>query len=113
VTVVTYDWNRQQFEIDFEKASNEEIEYRNGPTPLKPGNLKQVVPFPLEENGAFDLDIFVDRSIIEIFVNSRIGMVQRVYPSRADSTQFRLFSEDGGVEVSQLRKWNMDATNPW
>ena len=70
--------------------------------------------FPIRFNViAQDLDIFIDRSIIEIFVNSKVCLVQRVYPTRHDSTQFRLFSEDGRVKASKLVKWEMDATNPW
>ncbi|MEM9283331.1 MAG: glycoside hydrolase family 32 protein [Verrucomicrobiota bacterium] len=112
-TILTYDRKQQQFEIDFEKASREKLIYRNGPTTLRKGNLKQVIPFSLKEGEVLDLNIFVDRSVIEVFVNSRICLVQRVYPTRKDSTQFRLFSEDGKVQASQLTKWEMDATNPW
>jgi beta-fructofuranosidase len=112
-TVITYDREMQQFEIDFENASAKNISYRCGPATLKKGKLKQVVPFALKAGGTLDLDIFVDRSVIEVFVNSRICLVQRVYPTRDDSTQFRLFSEDGTIEASELHKWEMDATNPW
>ena len=80
---------------------------------LKKGSLKQIVPFPLQHDGVLELKIFVDRSVIEIFVNSRVCLVQRVYPLRSDSTQFRVFSVDGRLQVKQLRKWEMDATNPW
>ncbi|MBH54854.1 MAG: hypothetical protein CMI18_10975 [Opitutaceae bacterium] len=113
-TVITYDRAEQQFVIDFEKASEKEIKYYvGGGGVLEKGNLKQRVPFSLEGPAALDLDIFVDKSVIEIFVNSRICLVQRVYPTREDSTQFRLFSEDGNIRASQLFKWEMDATNPW
>ena len=92
-----------------------EVEYNLGRAHpnLKRGNLKQTIPFPSPDNGALDLDIFIDRSIIEVFVNSKGCLVQRVYPTRHDSTQFRLFSEDGRVKASKLVKWEMDATNPW
>jgi sucrose-6-phosphate hydrolase SacC (GH32 family) len=113
-TVVTYDMQKQQFVIDFEKASESEIEYSiPGHKKLTKGSLRQVVPFPLQDDGVLGLDIFVDRSVIEIFVNSRICLVQRVYPLRDDSRQFRLFSEGGKVRASELYKWEMDATNPW
>ena len=101
-TVITYNVGKQQFEIDFEKASTLQTIYRNGPTTLRKGQLKQIVPFPLDEEEALDLNIFVDRSVIEIFVNSRACLLQRVYPTREDSTNFRLFSEDGSVRASQL-----------
>jgi sucrose-6-phosphate hydrolase SacC (GH32 family) len=113
-TVITYDTQAQQFVIVFEKASEKEIEYRIfGRQKLNKGSLKQVVPFPLQDDGVLDLDIFVDRSVIEMFVNSRVCLVQRVYPLRDDSIQFRLFTEDGKVRASKLLKWEMDATNPW
>jgi beta-fructofuranosidase len=112
-TVITYDQDKQQFEVDFERASAKDISYTCGPTTLRKGKLKQIVPFPLQESSALYLDIFVDHSVIEVFVNSRVCLVQRVYPIRDDSTQFRLFSEDGSVEATALHKWDMDATNPW
>lgn len=114
-TVITYDSEKQEFVIDFEKASLSEVEYDIGRAQpkLKRGTLKQTIPFPLRDNGSLDLDIFIDRSIIEVFVNSEICLVQRVYPTRGDSTQIRLFSEDGMVKATKLYKWEMDATNPW
>ena len=48
-----------------------------------------------------------------MFVNSRICIVQRVYPTRDGSKQFRLFTEDRPIQVTNLVKWEMDATNPW
>ncbi len=114
-TVITYDSKQQQFVIDFEKASLADLEYdvgRDHPN-LKRGTLKQTVPFALPEDGSFDLDIFIDRSVLEVFVNSRVCLVQRVYPTRNDSRQIRLFSIDGKVKASELFKWEMDATNPW
>ncbi|HIB89318.1 TPA: hypothetical protein EYO57_19360 [Candidatus Poribacteria bacterium] len=58
-------------------------------------------------------DIFVDKSVIEIFVNSEICIVQRVYPMRPDSQQVRFFCKDGLITVKNIVKWEMDATNAW
>ena len=71
------------------------------------------MPFPLEGQERLDIDVFVDRSIIEMFVNSRVCIVQRVYPTRDDSKGFRLFTEDRPIVVRDIVKWEMDATNPW
>ena len=71
------------------------------------------MPFPLERGARLDIDVFVDRSIIEVFVNSRVCIVQRVYPTRDDSRGVRLFTEDSAIAVTNLTKWEMDATNPW
>jgi len=112
-TVITYETQKEQFVIDFENASEEEIDYPCGRMLLTSGSLKQTVPYALAGNEALDFDIFVDRSVIEIFVNSDICMVQRVYPMRKDSKQFRLFARDGKITVKNIVKWDMDATNPW
>jgi sucrose-6-phosphate hydrolase SacC (GH32 family) len=114
-TVVTYDAQRQEFVIDFENASeNKDLTYagREG-GPLPRGSWKQTVPYALAGNGALNLDIFVDRSVVEIFVNSEICMVQRVYPTRDDSKAFKLFTRDREVRAKNIVKWEIYATNPW
>ena len=71
-----------------------------------------MVPYAAPD-GVLDLDIFVDRSVIEIFVNSDLVLVQRVYPLRAASRQFRIFTRGGALTASGIVKWEMDAANPW
>ena len=77
-----------------------------------PLGVWQTVPYVLAGNEALDFDIFVNRSVIEIFVNSDICMVHRVYPMRKDSKQFRLFARNGKITAKNIVKWDMDATNP-
>ena len=112
-TVITYDRSAQVFVIDFTRASSDtSLDYPK-PIDSRIPRLKQIVPYPLKNGGELHLDIFVDRSIIEIFVDSRICLVQRVYPTREDSRQFRLFSRDAPIIVKDIVRWRMDATNPW
>ncbi|MCY3724407.1 MAG: GH32 C-terminal domain-containing protein [Candidatus Poribacteria bacterium] len=97
-TVIRYDTEQQAFVVDFENASNDRtLSYRCGREVLKSGGLKQTVPFALGDDQVLELDIFVDRSVIEIFVNSEVCIVQRVYPMRPDSKEVRLFCEDGRI----------------
>ena len=104
-TVISYDGIKKEFVIDFSNASlADDLEY---PT------MKQIVPFESRSGRSLHFHVFVDRSVMEIFVNSRICMVQRVYPTREDSDQVRVFSSDGSIVVSDIVKWEMDATNPW
>ena len=113
-TVVTYDAERQHFIVDFDRASlNLELDYgRDARYPAKVVR-QQVVPFPLDGNASLDIDLFIDRSVIEMFVNSRICIVQRVYPTRDDSKHVKLFTWDKAISVKNIVKWEMDATNPW
>ena len=105
-TTVTYHAGTGEFVIDFARASTDtSLRYPHNVT-------RQVVPNS-SADGALDLDIFVDRSVIEIFVNRDLVLVQRVYPVRDDSRQFRIFTRGGPLTVSDTVKWEMDAANPW
>ena len=113
-TVVTYDTRRQHFIVDFDRSSlDPNLTYGRNARDTTTGVRQQIVPFPLPANAPLNIDLFVDRSVIEIFVNSRICIVQRVYPTRHDSTQFKLFTHDRPIHVTNLTKYQMDATNPW
>ena len=112
-TIITYDRARQAFIVDFEKASNDKtLEYprRVG---AQTAQHRQVVPYRLADTENLRLDLFVDRSVVKAFVNSEICLVQRVYPMRDDSKQFRLFTTNGALTVQGIVKWEMDVTNPW
>ena len=65
-TTVTYHAGTGEFVIDFARASTDtSLRYPHNVT-------RQVVPYSAAD-GALDLDIFVDRSVIEIFVGPRPG----------------------------------------
>ncbi len=51
------------------------------------------------------LHIFLDRSVVEVFVNGRYYLVSRVYPERRDSLGLELFSRKGEVRVRSLDIW--------
>ena len=57
------------------------------------------------------MDIFIDRSILEIFANSEICLTQRIYPTHEDSKHFSLFTNDAAVDVIDIQKWEMDQTH--
>ena len=105
-TKVSYNTQKCEFVVDFEQSSTDKtLEYPQNVT-------RQVVPCDAAGR-VLELDIFVDRSVTEIFVNSDIVLVQRVYPTRDDSRQFKVFSSDGLLNVTDIVKWEMDAANLW
>ena len=53
------------------------------------------------------LRIFVDRSVVEVFVNGRQCVAVRVYPGRRDSTGVSLISRGQESEVLSLDCWQM------
>jgi beta-fructofuranosidase len=70
-------------------------------------------PFAPETPGRFDLRVFVDKSVIEIFADDRQAISRRVYPVRDDSLQVRLFCRGGDASISGIRTWEMMPSNSW
>ena len=64
-------------------------------------------PCGLDSQGKLYLRIFLDRSVIEVFVNGEVAMAARVYPSRPDSQGIRLFAAGGEARVKTLDTWQM------
>ena len=59
---------------------------------------------PMSRSG---LRIFVDRSVVEVFVNERQCVAVRVYPGREDSTGVSLLSQGQEAELLSLDCWQM------
>ena len=69
------------------------------------------------QGGAFDargehlrLRVFLDRSMIEAYLNERKSLTSRVYPSRLDATGLALNAAPGD-RIVKLRVWRMGASN--
>ncbi|MDE0223772.1 MAG: glycoside hydrolase family 32 protein [Gammaproteobacteria bacterium] len=56
-----------------------------------------------------ELRVFVDRSIVEVFVNDRQCVATRVYPERGDSTGVSFRSQGAGSALTRLDVWEMDS----
>ncbi len=121
-TRIGYDPERQELVIDFSRSS------LGGPgaipatiyvppgveAPEFAGEVsEQRAPLALDPGEPLTLDIFLDRSIIEVFANGKQAMVQVVYPELATSTGVKLFAEGGAVTVTNLRSWQMAQTTPY
>ena len=61
----------------------------------------------LDPDEPLRLRVFVDRSIVEVFVNDKQCVAARVYPDRADSTGISLRSQGVASELTRLDIWEM------
>lgn len=61
----------------------------------------------------FQLRIFVDKSVVEVFANGRQAVMRRIYPSRKDSVGVTLFFTGGPADVRTLEAWDMMPSNPY
>ncbi|MDE0040441.1 MAG: GH32 C-terminal domain-containing protein, partial [Candidatus Poribacteria bacterium] len=53
------------------------------------------------------LRIFIDRSIVEVFANSKQYLAMRVYPERADSLGVSLRAQGQNAVLKHLNAWQM------
>ena len=69
-------------------------------------------PWSPEKNDEVELHVYVDHSVIEIFVDEgRTSLTWRVYPTHPESNYFGVFSMQGEVEVTSLEVWEMRSVN--
>ena len=64
-------------------------------------------PVFLERDEPLRLRLFVDRSVVEVFVNGRQCVAMRVYPEREDSLCVSLRSQGQESRVVSLEAWQM------
>ena len=64
-------------------------------------------PVFIEDDEPVRLRIFVDRSVVEVFVNERQCVAVRVYPGREDSRGVSLLSRGQEAELLSLDCWQM------
>lgn len=90
---LTLDVSRSSISADVNRES------QTGPLQLRPGE-------PLE------LHIFIDRSIVEVFANSRQCLTKRIYPDRPDSLGIGLLIRGGSAKLRSMDVWQIDPVWP-
>ncbi|HEY0827646.1 MAG TPA: GH32 C-terminal domain-containing protein [Bacilli bacterium] len=99
-TVVYYKDSSKEFFVNRTKSSlNPDVEkwYNGGVIDIGTENIK--------------LHIYIDRSLIESYLNSMKGLTTRSYPTRSDATGLRLWagSNSNTVVVKSLKIWSMNS----
>ena len=67
----------------------------------------ETAPVHLEEGEPLRLRVFIDRSVVEVFVNGKQCLAVRVYPGRDDSVGVSLRSQGRAAELKALDAWQM------
>ena len=102
-TSISYSREDRYLSLDAEGSSlNPDVE----------GRGVQRGPFELAARQPLKLHIFLDRSVIEVFANSRLCLTKRIYPSRADSLGVGLFARGGSATVRSMDVWQTAAIWP-
>lgn len=67
----------------------------------------ETAPFLLESGENVNLRVFIDKSVVEVFVNGKQVVAVRVYPGREDSVGVSLHSRGEDAELVFLDAWQM------
>jgi beta-fructofuranosidase len=94
-TRVSYDRSRGRLELDSRRSSSNAEDVHD----VQGGELE------LPHGESLRLQIFVDRSVVEVFANGRLCLTGRVYPSRPASQGLTLFAEGGTAEARAIDVW--------
>ena len=65
-------------------------------------------PVYLASEESLQLRIFIDKSVVEVFVNGKQCVALRVYPGRDDSTGMSLLSRGKNAVLKSLDVWQME-----
>ena len=64
-------------------------------------------PFDLDPSGILDVKIFIDCSVVEVFIGNKQCLAVRVYPGLEDSKGISVKSYGGKAEILNLDVWEM------
>lgn len=97
-TLLYYDPERGRMVVDKERSS------------LNPGVEKgtQGGPFRLDPGEPLELHVFIDHSVLEVFINGRATLTTRVYPTLEVMPLAGVFSEAAGRTVQSIDVWRLD-----
>jgi sucrose-6-phosphate hydrolase SacC (GH32 family) len=121
-TIIQYNPATEELVVDFSRSSiHAPVEYPKYCMtyyPPETGVEEEVIsqqraPLKLNKSEMLKLDVFIDRSVIEIFANGRQCLTQVVYPELPESTGIAVFSGKEPLEVKNITSWEMPATNPY
>lgn len=100
--------------ITYNPTSGELVaDFSNLPRIVNDGGVYDGVyrcPLPVRpiEGSELKINMFIDHSIIDIFVNDRWATSIRVFPTDADADALEVFA-DSAVKVKSLEAWSLDA----
>ena len=100
-TLIYYDAGENKLKVDTMKSSlgDSPRTVEGGPLELRPGE-------------SLALQVFLDKSVVEVFANRRQAVMRRIYPGRPDSVEVKLFARGGSATFTSVTAWDMMPSNP-
>jgi beta-fructofuranosidase len=69
------------------------------------------IPYPVNQSDTLDLRIFLDGSVLEVFLNEDIVISTRIFPAGTQSTGIDAFVQGGTANFLNLDVWEMKDMN--
>jgi beta-fructofuranosidase len=99
---------QEQTRIVYQSASQSlSIEREQSSVNPEVNRGKSSVVMEADPGEVLKVHLFLDRSVVEVFVNNRCYLASRIYPQRRDSLGLELFARKGRVRVSSLDIWHL------
>ena len=67
----------------------------------------ETAPVHLDDQEILNLRIFIDRSVLEVFINGKQCVSVRVYPGRDDSLGISLYARGSAAKLIKMDAWKM------
>jgi beta-fructofuranosidase len=100
-TKIYYDREKQEFVVDQTKSSKRE----HIPLDIRTGS------YPLDSITKMKLHVFIDGSVVEVFVNGQDAFTTRLFPLSPLSNIVEAFSEGGSVQLKSASIWKLRSSN--
>ena len=101
-TIVSYDRNTALLKVNTTNSG-----------PEKSPKAIESAPLSLSKREKLTLRVFVDKSVIEVFANSKQAISRRIFPDKADSTGVNVFAKGSDVKVTTFKSWQIAPSNPY
>lgn len=99
---ITYDETESIVSID---TSNSSL------NPAVMSRPPESAPFKIGKDKLIKLRVFVDKSVLEVFVNDTCALSLRVYPSKANSQMVSIKSKGKSLIIKKLLQWKLKKIN--
>jgi sucrose-6-phosphate hydrolase SacC (GH32 family) len=91
-TDIRYEWEIGKLVLDRNKSNLDSMVRRD---------TQEVTYFPVD-GGSLELDVFLDESVLEVFVDGRAAFASRIYPMLSNSNGVAVACRGKGAEVQSL-----------
>lgn len=73
------------------------------------GLYESELPHPIERGELLKMHVFMDHSILDLFINDRWAFSVRLFPTDTEAIGTALFAEGGATRVRSCNAWSFDA----